>query len=79
MLRGTVYSADKEDDLILNTQDSILQQLTGFTFTGSKALRQMTLGIGRLSRTVCLEVAIWLRQQVAATIENGDRCVSLSL
>ncbi|KAL5465444.1 hypothetical protein PMIN06_000604 [Paraphaeosphaeria minitans] len=73
MLRGSVYSVDTENDLTLKTQDSILQQLTDFTTKDPKALRKMTVDIGHLSRTMCFEVAIWLRRQVAAMIETSDR------
>lgn len=79
MLRGSVYSVDTEDDLLLNTQDSIMQQLTDFTLTDPKALRIMTVDIGCLSRTMCLEVAIWLRRRVASMVETSDRCEFPSL
>ncbi|KAJ4358537.1 RNA polymerase II mediator complex subunit [Didymosphaeria variabile] len=72
MLRGTVYSVDIEDGLILGAKEAILQQLTDLTCASNKSMRKMTLDIGRLSRTMHLDIAIWLRRQVAATVEASD-------
>ncbi|KAL1613069.1 RNA polymerase II mediator complex subunit [Paraconiothyrium brasiliense] len=72
MLRGTVYSVDVEDDLILSAEETILQQLTDLTYARNKSMRKETLDLGRLSRTMCLDIAIWLRRQVAATLEASD-------
>jgi mediator of RNA polymerase II transcription subunit 12 len=72
LLRGTVYSVDAEEQLVATTQAAIYEHLSQVTHTQfSSSLRPM-VDVDMLSPTARLEVAMWLRQQVAANAEQVD-------
>lgn len=72
MLRGTSYSIKTEKEQIHNTEERILSHLNNCSRAGPGGSGQMALDIKPLSRTVCLETAIWLRHQVAMTVEGFE-------
>ena len=72
MLRGTAYPVDLEESLISETEEAILHSLTDAGQTDSESNHHVIVNTERLSRTICLEVARWLRRQAALTVESID-------
>ncbi|KAF1966910.1 hypothetical protein BU23DRAFT_559754 [Bimuria novae-zelandiae CBS 107.79] len=72
MLRSTSYPVAMEEELIFETKETILRQLTDCSRLESGFDCRTTLDTNRLSRTICLELAMWLRRQVASAVEPVD-------
>jgi mediator of RNA polymerase II transcription subunit 12 len=73
LLRGTVYTAEAEEQLIITTEDMICQQLPGLFNTDHSVDTHPPPVLGVLGPTVQLEVGAWLRQEVAASMEFMER------
>lgn len=71
VLRGTPYTVDMEDEQIFSVENAILEHMTRSSIECSINVRT-AIDIKLLSRTVCLETAVWLRQQVTSTIDVLD-------
>ncbi|KAF2691505.1 hypothetical protein K458DRAFT_381358 [Lentithecium fluviatile CBS 122367] len=72
LLRGTVYSIDAEEQAIVATQETIRQQLPGLFDAEMNNDERASVDVTLLSRTVRLEIGIWLRQQVVESTELVD-------
>ena len=75
LLRGTCYSADAEQQAIVDTEERIYQQLPRLFRADDLAGTQNTSVVDVPNPTVRLEICTWLRQQVAGSMEFVERYV----
>jgi len=72
LLRDSPYSVETEELLIANTEEVICRQLPSIFGTNIETDSPAPIEFEGLSQTVRLEAAIWLREQVAATVQQLD-------